>query len=193
MFCGGFGFLRCACSLGIPLRDPLNPIKSPIFTNTRCRSTCLYNAPSLHTVENMFKPFRSHGVLPQLASWSCAWRISTTSLQRDPRGRELNTNLFSQTFRHPRDIPAKKCGFPGFRRTYGMCHIPNFLAPDPSRGRPPHPTRKYLDQNIWVWVRFSLGVFQRSLTLILLKKYRDANGRRIVIQIGGVYSTFCQE
>ena len=38
-----------------------------------------------------------------------------------------------------------------------------------------------------------LGVSQRPLTLILLKKYRDTNGRRIVIQIGGVYTTFCQE
>ena len=38
-----------------------------------------------------------------------------------------------------------------------------------------------------------LGVFQRPLTLILLRKYRDTNERRIVIQIGGVYTTFCQE
>ena len=38
-----------------------------------------------------------------------------------------------------------------------------------------------------------LGVFQRPLTLILLQKYRDANGSRIVIQSGGVYTTFCQE
>ena len=38
-----------------------------------------------------------------------------------------------------------------------------------------------------------LGVSQRPLTLILLQKYRDTNGRRIVIQIGGVYTTFCQE
>ena len=37
------------------------------------------------------------------------------------------------------------------------------------------------------------GVPQRPLTLILLQKYRDTNGRRIVIQIGGVYTTFCQE
>ena len=40
--------------------------------------------------------------------------------------------------------------------------------------------------------RIILGVFQRPLTLILLKKHRDTNGRRIVIQIGGVHSTFCQ-
>ena len=36
-----------------------------------------------------------------------------------------------------------------------------------------------------------LGVSRRPLTLILLQKYRDTNGRRIVIQIGGVYITFC--
>ena len=38
-----------------------------------------------------------------------------------------------------------------------------------------------------------LGLCNRPLTLILLQKYRDTNGRRIVIQIGGVYTTFCQE
>ena len=38
-----------------------------------------------------------------------------------------------------------------------------------------------------------LGVFQRPLTLILLQKHRDTNGRRIVIQIGGVYAPLCQE
>ena len=38
-----------------------------------------------------------------------------------------------------------------------------------------------------------LGVFQRPLTLILLQKYRDTNGSRIVIQIGGVHTTFSQE
>ena len=38
-----------------------------------------------------------------------------------------------------------------------------------------------------------LGVFQRPLTLILLQEHRDTNGRHIAIQIGGVYTTFCQE
>ena len=41
--------------------------------------------------------------------------------------------------------------------------------------------------------RVTLGVFQQPLTLILPQKYRDTNGSRIVIQIGGVYTTFCQE
>ena len=40
--------------------------------------------------------------------------------------------------------------------------------------------------------RQELGMSQRPLTLILLQKHRDTNGRRIVIQIGGVYTTFCQ-
>ena len=32
-------------------RKPLNLIKSPIFTNAPCKTTCLYNAPSMHTVD----------------------------------------------------------------------------------------------------------------------------------------------
>ena len=47
-----------------------------------------------------------------------------------------------------------------------------------------------VDQN---FQRELLGVLQRPLTLILLQKYRDANVRRIVIQIGGVYTTFRKE
>ena len=43
------------------------------------------------------------------------------------------------------------------------------------------------------WRRSDWAVSQRPLTLILLQKYRDTNGRRIVIQIGGVYTTLCQE
>ena len=37
------------------------------------------------------------------------------------------------------------------------------------------------------------GLSQRRMTLILLQKYRDTNGRRILIQIGGVKKYFCQE
>ena len=36
--------------------------------------------------------------------------------------------------------------------------------------------------------RLKTGVFQRPPTPILLQKYRDRNGSRIVIQIGGVYA-----
>ena len=46
-FLGVFDFLRIACSLGIPQENPLNLIKSPIFANAPCKTTCLY---SLHLV-----------------------------------------------------------------------------------------------------------------------------------------------
>ena len=41
--------------------------------------------------------------------------------------------------------------------------------------------------------RYFLGECSNELTLILLQTCRDANGSRIVIQIGGVYTTFCQK
>ena len=40
----------------------------------------------------------------------------------------------------------------------------------------------------WQW----WGVSQRPLTLILRKSMGNTNGRRVVIQIGGVYTTLCQ-
>ena len=49
-FSESFDFLRIACSLGIP-KENLQIQKTLIFTNTPCKSTCLYNAPSMHTVD----------------------------------------------------------------------------------------------------------------------------------------------
>ena len=47
-----FDFLRRACSLAIPHKKPFKFNRtSAIFTNTPCKPTCLYNAPSMHTVE----------------------------------------------------------------------------------------------------------------------------------------------
>ena len=47
-------------------RHPLNLIKSPIFTNAPCKTACLYNAPSMHTVE----------------LWPCNWNILTFSMHK---------------------------------------------------------------------------------------------------------------
>ena len=44
----------------------------------------------------------------------------------------------------------------------------------------------------FLW-EFPLGVCQRPLTLMLLQKHRDTNRSRIVIQIGGVYTTVCEK
>ena len=72
------------------------------------------------------------------------------------RGQKSNTNFFSQTFRAPPGYPgkipgypAKKFGLPGFRRTYRT------FWPPPLNVEDPHPTRKYPDQKVWVWLPFS--------------------------------------
>ena len=62
---------------------------------------------------------------------------------------------------------------------------------DLQKGELIHPS--LLARTLTIYLTLSLGVFQRSLTLILLQKYHDTNGSRTVIQSGGVYATFCQE
>ena len=71
-------------------------------------------------------------------------------------GPKLNTNFFSQTFRalpkYPSKIPAypaKKVWFPWLRGTYRT------FWPPPLHMEAPHPTRKYPDSKVWVWVPFS--------------------------------------
>ena len=49
-FLGVFDFLRIACSLGIP-QETFKFSKIPFFPNAPCKTTCLYNAPSMHTVD----------------------------------------------------------------------------------------------------------------------------------------------
>ena len=49
-FSGGFWFSQDRLLSRNSTRKPFNLAKSPIFTNAPCKSTCLYNAPSMHTV-----------------------------------------------------------------------------------------------------------------------------------------------
>ena len=73
-------------------------------------------------------------------------------------GRKLNTYLFFSNFSGAPGIsrqakilgyPARKFGFPGLRRTYRTSW------PPPLHVKDPHPTRRYPDQKVWVWVPFS--------------------------------------
>ena len=54
-FSGGFCFSQDRLLFRNSTRKPLNLIKSPIFTNAPCKTTCLYNAPSMHTVDFSMK------------------------------------------------------------------------------------------------------------------------------------------
>ena len=67
------------------------------------------------------------------------------------------------------------------------------VAQEPNRNRKPEPSEPFSQEpnsEPEPPEPFSNpGVSQRPLTLILLQKYRDTNGRRIAIQIGGVYTT----
>ena len=50
-FQGGFCFSQECLFSRNPTRKPLHLLESAIFTNAPCKTTCLYNAPSMHTVE----------------------------------------------------------------------------------------------------------------------------------------------
>ena len=50
-FSAGFCFSQDRLFSRNSTRKPLNLVKSPIFTNAPCKTACLYNAPSMHTLE----------------------------------------------------------------------------------------------------------------------------------------------
>ena len=83
------------------------------------------------------------------------------------RGQKLNTNVFSlKLFGHPRDIlaeilgyPAKKVWFPWVSK-----NMPNFWAPTPRHTEDAHPTRRYPDQKVWVWVPFSSLIYTEIIS-----------------------------
>ena len=84
-FSGGFCFSQDRLFSRNSTRKPLNLIKSPIFTNAPCKSTCLYNAPSLHTLDKqerkkytpppwkpsffLFRGLRLYGVYPSFRTY----------------------------------------------------------------------------------------------------------------------------
>ena len=73
------------------------------------------------------------------------------------RGQKLNANFFFSNFSGTagisQQIPGisrQKICFPCFRGTYRT------FWPPPLHVEDPHPTGKYPDQKVWVWVPFSL-------------------------------------
>ena len=74
-------------------------------------------------------------------------------------GTRIECNFFSQSLRAPPGYPGEIPGYAATKIWFPWISkdIPNFLAPTPSRGRPPpHPRNP--EQKVWVWVlggRFS--------------------------------------
>ena len=61
-FSGGLWFSQERLFSRNSTRKPLNLIKSPFFLQTPCKSTCLYRAPSLHTVDVFLSKISSFSV-----------------------------------------------------------------------------------------------------------------------------------
>ena len=88
---------------------------------------------------------RSNFAAPFLYVYVLFWGLALIARQKKNRGRELNTNLFflanfsgapGIAQAKSRDIPAKKCRFPGIRRTYRT------FWPPPLHVEGPHPIRR---------------------------------------------------
>ena len=81
--------------------------------------------------------------------------LSPPKAMENDKGQELNTNFSSQTFQAPLAYPTQnpeishqKVWFcSGFRETYQTFWPPPVHVEDPH-----HPTRRYPDQKVWVWV-----------------------------------------
>ena len=88
---------------------------------------------------------------------------------------------------------AWRITLPSLSFCFRHCLVLSRAGLDPSFERLLSRLRNLAKESVVLIEHKHLGVFQRPLTLILPQKYRDTNGSRIVIQIGGVYTTFCQE
>ena len=101
-FSGAFWFSQDCLFSRKSTRKSLNLIKSPIFTNTPCKSTCLYNAPSMHTVDHTY-PF---GWLPAYCNrddfeWSFVVTFMPMPCTRMPFTWDAEEAFQPQTWRRP--------------------------------------------------------------------------------------------
>ena len=102
-FSGGFWFSQDRLFSRNSTRKPLNLIKSPIFTNTSCKSTSLYNAPSMHTVDDLFE---------RLEKWALGSRQIRQRRGRMHRSPQKTGGLspWSRTNKAEKKAYAQQCG-----------------------------------------------------------------------------------
>ena len=85
-FSGGLWFSQDHLFSRNSTRKPLYLIKSPIFTNAPCKTACLYNAPSMHTLERccLTHPLSTTIYHPrwvnEVVGWSCCCQLVLTEL-----------------------------------------------------------------------------------------------------------------
>ena len=110
-FSGVFDFLRSACSLRIPQENPFNFIKSPTFTNSPGKSTCLYNAPSLRTLDTCLISTTAECARACVFFWrSIALRLEPPYTGvRGPLGPKIPKKSREGCFRASRSGVSKKC------------------------------------------------------------------------------------
>ena len=105
-------------------RKPLNLKKTPIFTNSpkACKSTCLYNAPSLHTNLRFSAKICVLGFLCHLRSvtLSAPWPIVP---------KPFKTRVFSQTV--GKNEAPQFCKSPPPRRSGPLCKAIWHITPTP--------------------------------------------------------------
>ena len=77
-FFGGFWFSQERLFSRNSTRKPFNLIKSPILTNTPCKSTCLYHAPSMYTVEILWRWLIQ--VVLLLLAWKCTGNVAGSAV-----------------------------------------------------------------------------------------------------------------
>ena len=126
-FSGGFCFSQDRLFSRNSTRKPLNLIKSPIFTNAPYKTVCLYNAPSMHTLE------KQHPI------WLSLRKDANLMDRKAPMlsGR-LPVSLFFSTLMC---MKLRLRSIPWVRLPLDEVHASNSLPSSPSFGPPPPGTR----------------------------------------------------
>ena len=106
-FSGGVWFSEERLLSQNSAKSPWNSFGPPIFTNNPCRSTCLCNAPSLHTVDKHWSQGSAERIWGDFLSWSGEFSKKCLQVSQQISSANYSRNfggLFLQGLR----LPPKK-------------------------------------------------------------------------------------
>ena len=128
-FSGAFWFSQDRLFCRNSTRKPLNLIKSPIFTNAPCKNACLYNAPSMHTLDKREEKRINRKRPNHFARWLLLVcpppnleRCRTPDLENSWQNGRKRSRLGPEGCARCRE---------NARKTTGMTWGPNFIHPHP--------------------------------------------------------------